>query len=41
MGIPDAPIDIQARPQNHNPDAFDEVEAIVDNVSGALTYRIE
>lgn len=42
MGLPNAPIDIQATPQNHDPDDLEYLQAMLDNLTaGALTYAIE
>lgn len=41
LGMPNAPLDIQANPQNHNPNDLPYVQAIVNNVVAALTYFIE
>ncbi len=41
MGLPASPIDIKAKPQNHNPQDTVQVQAIVNNWTSALTYYIE
>ncbi len=41
LGIPGAPLDIQANPQNHNPGDLEYVQAILNNVVASLTFILE
>jgi hypothetical protein len=41
LGLPGAPLDIKAKPQNHNPQDSVYVRAITDHVAGAFTVTID
>ncbi len=41
LGLPDTPIDIKAKPQNHNPQDTAYLFKIVDNLQKALTFQIQ
>jgi hypothetical protein len=41
LGLPGSPLDIKAKPQNHNPQDTVYLHAIVQNIQSALTYSIE
>jgi hypothetical protein len=41
LGLPGNPLDIKAKPQNHNPQDTVYLHAIVQNIQTALTYSIE
>lgn len=40
LGMPDEPLDIKAKPQNHSPLDIEHIQAIVDNLVSALTYTL-
>ena len=41
MGLPNAPIDIKAKPQNHNPQDIQQIQTLVDNLIASITFSVE
>lgn len=41
LGYPSTPVDIRAKPQNHNPQDTVQIKAILNNYQGALTFFVE